>query len=238
MTQTIQLGDIAVDVVLKRVKNVHLSVYPPTGSVRISAPEHMSLETVRVFAISKLDWIKRQQRKLREQARETPREFLDRESHFVWGQRLLLKVEEVDAAPSVTLFPKHLVIRARPGSSADKREEILARWYRDQIRAVLPDLLAKWEANIGVTVAQIFVQKMKTKWGSCNPGSGNIRLNSELAKKPVGCLEYILVHEMTHLLEPTHNARFKRLLDAFLPDWRERRGELNRTPLAHEDWAS
>ena len=237
MTQTIQLGDIAVDVAHKRVKNVHLSVYPPTGAVRISAPEHMSLETVRVFAISKLDWIKREQRKLREQARETPREYLERESHFVWGERKLLTIEEVDAPPSVTLLSKQLLLRVRPDSDEDKRQAVVARWYRDQVRAALFPLLAKWEPRIGVAVEQVFVQKMKTKWGSCNSEFGNIRLNSELAKKPPGCLEYILVHEMIHLLEPTHNNRFKRLLDGFLPQWRECRDELNRAPLAHEEWA-
>lgn len=237
MTQTIQLGEIAVDVVLKKVKNVHLSVYPPTGTVRISAPEHMGLETIRVFAISKLGWIKREQRKLREQVRESPREFLNRESHFVWGERRLLKIEEVDAAPSVALQPRQLLLRVRPNSDKHKREAVLARWYRDQVRAALPPILPKWEAKIGVTVAQVFVQKMKTKWGSSNPDSANIRLNSELAKKRPQCLEYILVHELTHLLEPTHNARFKRLLDDSMPCWREYQDELNRAPLAHEDWA-
>lgn len=236
MTQTIQLGDIAVDVALKKVKNVHLSVYPPHGAVRISAPEHMSLETVRVFAISKLAWIKRERRKLQDQARETPREYLDRESHFVWGERKLLRVEVLDAAPSVTLLPDHLLLRIRPDTDADRREALLARWYRDQVRAALPSLLPKWEAKICVTVAQVFVQKMKTKWGSCNPDARNIRLNSELAKKAPECLEYILVHELTHLLEPTHNDRFKQLLSRFMPHWRNWRDELNRAPLAHEDW--
>lgn len=237
MTATIQLGDIAIDVVLKKVKNVHLSVYPPSGAVRVAAPDHMNLETVRLFAISKLDWIKRERRKLREQERETPREFLDHESHFVWGERRLLKVEEVDAAPSVTLGAKHLALSVRPGTDAEKREAVLARWYRDQVRAALPPLLSKWQAKIGVEVARVFVQKMKTKWGSCNPDSRNIRLNSELAKKPRECLEYILVHELSHLVEPTHNARFTQLLDRLLPGWRESRGALNRAPLAHQEWA-
>lgn len=237
MTQTIQLGDIAVDVVLKKIKNVHLSVHPPNGVVRISAPEHMSLETVRVFAISKLAWIKRERQKLREQPRETPREYLNRESHFVWGDRLLLEIENVDAAPSISVGPKRLLVRVRPGTDGGKIQGIVARWYRDQVRAALPPLIAKWEPRIGVTIAECFVQKMKTKWGSCNPESGNIRLNSELAKKPRECLEYILVHEMTHFLEPTHNARFRRLLEEFLPQWRSCRDELNRGPLAHEEWS-
>lgn len=236
MTQTIQLGDVEVDVVLKNIKHVHLSVYPPNGAVRISAPEHMSLETVRVFAISKLDWIKRERRKLQEQERETSREYLDRESHHVWGERRLLVVEEVDAAPSVLVQGKQLILRVRPGTDEDKRRAVVSRWYRDQVRAALPPLVAKWEPRLGVTVAQFYVQKMKTKWGSCNPELGHIRLNSELAKKPRECLEYILVHELLHLLEPTHNALFKQLLDDLLPHWRARRDELNRAPLAHEHW--
>lgn len=236
MTQTIQLGDVEVDVVLKDVKHVHLSVHPPRGAVRISAPKHMSLETVRVFAISKLDWIKRERRKLQAQERETPREYLDRESHHVWGERRLLVVEEVDAAPSVLVQGKQLILRVRPGTDEDKRRAVVSRWYRDEVRAALPALVAKWEPRLGVTVAQFYVQKMKTKWGSCNPELGHIRLNSELAKKPRECLEYILVHELLHLLEPTHNARFKQLLDDLLPHWRARRDELNRAPLAHEHW--
>jgi len=236
MTQTIQLGDVEVDVVLKKVKNVHLSVYPPNGAVRISAPEHMSLETVRVFAISKLDWIKRERRKLQEQDRETPREYLDRESHYVWGERRLLVVEEADAAPDVSLRGKQIVLRVRPGTDDEGRRAAVSRWYRDELRAVLPALVAKWEPRLGVKVSRFFVQKMKTKWGSCNPELGHIRLNSELAKKPPGCLEYILVHEMLHFLEPTHNARFKQLLDGLVPHWRTLRDELNRAPLAHEHW--
>jgi len=236
MTQTIQLGDIEVDVVLKKVKNLHLSVYPPVGAVRISAPEHMTLETIRVFAISKLAWIKQERRKLQDQARETPREYLDRESHFVWGERRLLRVEEVDAAPSVQLLPKQLLLRVRPDTDEAKRQALVARWYRDQVRGVLPPLIAKWEPQLGVTVGQVFVQKMKTKWGSCNPDTASIRLNSDLAKKVPECLDYVLLHELTHLLEPTHSERFKQLLDGFMPHWRSWRDELNRAPLAHEAW--
>ncbi len=237
MNATIQLGDIPIDVTLKQVKNVHLSVYPPSGFVRISAPQHMNLDTVRLFAISKLDWIRRERKKFQEQTRETPREYVDRESHFLWGERYLLKVEEVDSTPEIQLRPKHLLLRVRPGTDEERRQALVARWYRDQLRGELPALIAKWEPIIGVKVSRVFVQKMKTKWASCNPKSGNIRLNTELAKKPRECLEYILVHEMTHLLEPTHNAWFQQLMDNFMPNWRTRRDELNRAPLAHENWA-
>ena len=233
----VQLGNIAVDVVLKEIKNVHLSVYPPSGRVRISAPSRMSLDTIRVFAISKLDWIKQQQKKLREQERETPREYLDRESHFVWGRRHLLKVAENNFAPEVDLKRNILFLRIRHGSSEKKKKAAVEEWYREQLKAAIPPLIAKWESLLGVKVKRFFVQRMKTKWGSCSHGAGSIRLNTELAKKPPECLEYIVVHEMIHLLEPTHNSRFIALMDQFMPKWQFQRQELNRLPVRHETWA-
>ena len=236
MMAQVQLGDIAVDVVKKDIKNVHLSVYPPSGRVRISAPSRMSLDTIRVFAISKLDWIKQQQKKLREQERETPREYLDRESHYVWGKRYLLKVIENNSAPEVDLKRSILVLRIRPGSSEEKKQTALEEWYREQLKAAVPPLIAKWESLLGVKVKRFFVQRMKTKWGSSSPVAGSIRLNTELAKKPAECLEYIVAHEMIHLLEPTHNSRFIALMDQFVPKWQFQRQELNRLPVRHETW--
>jgi len=236
MATQLQLGDIAVDVVLKDIKNVHLSVYPPTGRVRISAPSGMSLDTIRVFAISKLGWIKQQQHKLRRQERETPREYLDRESHYVWGKRYLLKVVEADAAPRVELQHRQMILRARPATDREKRHLILASWYREQIKKAVKPLIARWEPLVGVEVGRLFVQRMKTKWGSCSPNTGNVRLNTDLAKKPPECLEYILVHEMVHLLEPTHNTRFIALIEQFIPQWRFYRGLLNQLPVRHEEW--
>jgi len=236
MNQTLQLGDIEMDVIKKDIKNVHLSVYPPTGRVRISAPKHMSLDTIRVFAISKLDWIKREKKKLIEQERETPREYLDRESHYVWGKRYLLKVKERDAPPEIELKHSTLVLYVRPGADEDRKQAIIAGWYRRQVREATTSLIAKWEPLMGVKVSKFFVQQMKTKWGSCNPAAGNIRLNSELGKKPKECLEYIVVHEMTHLLEKSHNQRFVSYMDCFMPHWQSYRDTLNRLPVRHEDW--
>ncbi len=236
MATKLQLGDIAVDVVLKDIKNIHLSVNPPTGRVRISAPSRMSLDTIRVFAISKLDWIRQQQRKLREQERETPREYLDRESHYVWGKRYLLKVIEWDEAPAVELKHRQIHLRVRPRSSDEKKQAIVEEWYRMQIKQTVPKLIAKWEPLLRVKVARFFVQKMKTKWGSCSPEAKSIRLNTDLAKKPPECLEYIVAHEMIHLLEPTHNSRFMTLMEQFMPNGRFYRAELNRLPVRHEDW--
>ncbi|MGC9972978.1 MAG: SprT family zinc-dependent metalloprotease [Bryobacteraceae bacterium] len=236
MLTQIDLGGISVDVVKKDIKNVHLSVYPPTGKVRISAPVRMNLATIRVFAISKLGWIRQQQKKVREQEREPAREYLDRESHDVWGKRYLLKVVEKDAAPAIELKHSQLVLQVRPATGEEKKQAVLEEWYRLQLKVAVPTLIAKWEPFMGVKVERFFVQRMKTKWGSCNPATAGIRLNTDLARKPRECLEYIVVHEMLHLLEPTHNSHFMTLMDLFMPTWRFHREVLNRLPVRHESW--
>ena len=235
-TKQIDVGGIPVDVVFKNIKNVHLSVHPPTGRVRISAPRWVKLDTLRVFAISKLDWIKKQQNKLQLQERETRRDYIDRESHFVWGRRYLLKVVEINHAPAVELQHNQMVLTVRPKSGRGKREEVIFAWYRDEIRHNMKPLISKWEHILGVKVNNIFIRRMKTRWGSCNSRSRNIHLNSELAKKPRECFEYVIVHELTHLLEPSHNARFVLLMDKAMPQWRHIRDELNREPLGHLEW--
>lgn len=232
----IDLGDLRVDVVRKDIKNLHLSVNPPRGKVRIAAPEWMAADAIRLFAIDKLGWIRRQQRKLRAQEREAPREYLERESHYVWGRRYLLHIVEREAAPAVELKHRQLHLHLRPGTSAARREEILHDWYRRQIRIAVPSLLAKWEPAVGRKVANVYVQRMKTKWGGCNPVSRNIRLNTELAKKPPACLEYIVLHELAHLREPTHNERFTALMNRLMPGWRTCRDRLNDLPVREEVW--
>ncbi|MEY2820350.1 MAG: hypothetical protein RL275_3813 [Chloroflexota bacterium] len=236
MTEQIQIGDLMVDVIFKDIKNVHLSVHPPTGRVRIAAPMHMKLDTIRVYAISRIDWIKKHQKKLQEQARETPREYLDRESHYVWGKRYLLKVTEAEQVPTVELRHTQIMLTVRPGSGIDKRESIVSAWYREEVRKAAAPLIEKWEKQLGVKATQCYVQRMKTKWGSCNSSTRSIRLNSDLGKKPLECLEYIIVHELVHLLEPSHNARFTSLMDKYLPNWKHVREELNRIPLSHVEW--
>jgi predicted metal-dependent hydrolase len=236
MTTQIELGDITVDVVLKDIKNIHLSVYPPVGRVKISAPSRMDLDTIRVFAISRLGWIKQQQKKFQEQERETPREYLELESHYVWGKRYLLKIIEVNAAPSVELKHNKMILRVRPGADEKKKQEIIDAWYRDQIKKAVPPLIAKWEQLLGVKVERFYVRRMKTRWGSCNHQAFSIRFNTDLAKKPKECLEYIVVHEMAHLRETTHNSRFVTLMDQFMPNWQFYRDKLNQLPVSHENW--
>ena len=237
MGASVQVGEIRIEVVRKDIKNVHLSVYPPTGRVRIAAPRHLDDDAVRAFAIGKLDWIRQQQAKLQRQERETPREYLDRETHHVWGQRCLLRVVEKEAPPTVEWRPGQLILTVRPATDTVRRAELLDAWYRGQLRAAAGPLVAKWERRLGVEVNRGFVQRMRTRWGGCNPVSRAIRLNTDLARKPRECLEYILVHELVHLIEPTHNARFLALMDQFLPGWSHRRELLNRLPVRHEKWA-
>lgn len=235
MTQ-IKLGDIPVDVLLKDIKNIHLSVYPPTGRVRISAPSRTSLDTIRVFAVSKIGWIKAQQRKFQEQQRETPREYLDLESHFLWGKRHLLQIIDGIETPSVQLKHRHIFLRVRAGADKSKKQAILEGWYRQQLKQKIPPLLEKWQEDLGVQVAEWGVKKMKTKWGTCNPRARRIWVNLELVKKPAQCLEFIVVHELVHLIERHHNDRFVAIMDKHLPKWRLCRADLAAAPLAHDIW--
>lgn len=235
-TKQIDVGGIPIDVVFKNIKNVHLSVHPPTGRVRISAPTRTQLDTLRVYAISKINWIKKHQQKFQEQERETRREYLDRESHYVWGKRYLLKVKEEKRTPSVELKHNEMILTVRPGTEMDKREAVVTAWYRDQVRDASTPLIEKWELILGVKANRVIVRRMRTRWGSCTPGRRTIRLNTELAKKPPECLEYVVVHELVHLLEPSHNATFISLMDKFMPQWRHFKDELNRAPLGHVEW--
>lgn len=231
MVSSLDLNGVPIEVVRKPIKHLHLGVYPPGGRVRIAAPEYMGMEAIRLFAIGKLPWIRRQQARFIAQERESKHEYVDRESHYLWGRRYLLRIREADSAPSVRLRARTLDMHVRPGADARQRKEVMEAWYRDQLRGALPPLLFKWQKLLGVQPRRVHLQRMKTKWGSCNPALGSIRLNTELARKPVECLEYILVHEFAHLIEPNHGGRFTSILDQALPQWREIRGVLNYLPL-------
>ena len=236
MTQTrIRLGELDIAVTFKAVKHVHLTVHPPLGNVSLVAPSGTRMEVARAYAISKLSWIRQQQDQLRRQARESQRRFVTRESHYIWGQRYLLDVVEQDAAPSVTQSHRRIILRVRPGTDVAQRESIYRGWQRSLLHQVIPAMIERWEQRLGVKVSGYFLQRMKTKWGSCNHTHAHIRLNTELVKKPKDLLEYVVVHEMIHLLEPTHNKRFIALLDQHYPSWREARMELNELPLGKVD---
>jgi predicted metal-dependent hydrolase len=234
--EQLKLNDITIDVVVKDIKNVHLTVYPPNGRVRIAAPLRMSMDNIRIYAISKLSWIKKQQEKFLTQARETPREYLYKESHYFLGRRYLLKIVEQQTAPYIVLKHNTLELVCRPETHAQKRQIILEEWYRQELKAMVPPIIAKWEKLMNVSINEFAIKKMRTKWGTCNREAKRIWLNLELAKKPVHCIEYIIVHELAHLIERTHNDKFVAIMNSFLPEWKLLKKELNQLPVSHVYW--
>lgn len=230
------VAGLGIDVVYKDIKNLHISVYPPVGRIRIAAPQQTDEDVIRLAVIQRLPWIKRQRKQLRGAERQSRREMLSGETHYVWGSRYRLDVSQTSGNYSVQLKGKTLFVIAPDGSGEDARRAALDRWYRREIKTALPGLLEKWQSIIGAQPDHIVVRRMKTKWGTCKQESRTIWINPELAKKNPRCLEYIVVHELVHLHERRHNDRFVGLMDQLMPDWRSRRDELNRAPLAEEDW--
>lgn len=233
----IEVSNFIIDVIRKSIKNMHLSVYPPTGRVRIAAPLNVDDEAVKLFAISKLAWIKKNQRKFEMQDRQMPRIFEQRESHYFEGKRYLLRVTEQNAPPRVEIKTKtYIDLFIRPNATVEQRQNCINEWYRKQLKNQIPQLIQKWEPIIGVSVSDWGVKQMKTKWGTCNIEQKRIWINLELAKKPYYCLEYIIVHEMIHLIERHHNDNFLAHLDKYLPKWKLYKEELNRLPVSHGEW--
>jgi hypothetical protein len=233
----IEVGGIAVEIVRKEIKHLHVGVYPPAGRVRVAAPRRVDDEAVRLAVVSRLGWIRRKQKELAGQDRQSQRELVTGESHYFQGRRYLLDVKECDSRPGVRLVgPTTMELRVPSAADRDQRDTALQRWYRHELRKVLAPLLGKWEPRVGKRVAEVRIKRMKTRWGSCNADAGRIWLNLELIKKPVACLEYVLVHEMVHLHQRHHNARFLEWMESLMPTWRMHRDELNRAPLAHDDW--
>jgi predicted metal-dependent hydrolase len=233
----IEVGGIAVEIVRKEIKNLHVGVYPPAGRVRVAAPQRLDDEAVRLAVVSRLGWIRRKQKEFAGQDRQSQREMVTGESHYFQGRRYRLDVKARGSKPGVRLTgPAAMELRVPPRSGRDEREAALLRWYRREFRALLPPLLAKWEPRVGTRVAEVRIKKMKTRWGSCNADARRIWLNLELIKKPVACLEYVLVHEMVHLSERHHTERFQERMERLMPTWRLHRDELNHAPLAHEEW--
>lgn len=236
-THHLTVSGIMVEVVRKDIKNLHLGVYPPHGRVRVAAPLVVNDEAVRLAVIDKLGWIKRQKAQFVEQPRQSEREMVNGESHYFLGRRYRLRLHEDNTPARVAQRGgASLDLFVRQGTSSAQREAILLRWHREQLKALIPPMLEKWQPILGVQVADWGIKKMKTKWGSCNTAARRVWFNLELAKKPMQCLEYIVVHELVHLLERHHNERFTALMEVHVPQWRQYREMLNRTPLGHEDW--
>ena len=230
-------AQLSIDVVRKNIKNIHLSVYPPTGRVRMAVPLTIDDESARLFALSKLSWIRRHQRNFVAQERQSPRQYVHRESHYFQGKRYLLRVFEHDASPKVELkTKKYLDVYLRSGTSTAQRHTLVQTWYRAELKKQLAPLLTHWCDRMGVSINDWSIKQMQTKWGACNIEARRIWFNLELAKKPLPCLEYIVVHELVHLLERHHNAVFLSYMDKFLPQWPQLKRELNALPVSHSDW--
>jgi predicted metal-dependent hydrolase len=233
----ITVGNVVIDVVRKDIKNLHLAVYPPTGRVRIATPLTVDDEAVRLFAVSKLHWIKKHQKSFESQERQSPREYVSGESHYSEGIRYLLNVKFEQGMPRVEMSRKtHIDLVVRPNSSTDERKRVMSAWYRDNLRQRAEPLIDKWQKKLTVEVADWQIRQMKTKWGSCKVSTGRILLNLELMNNPVHCLEYVIVHELHHFRVRHHNDRYLALLDEYLPHWRSCRDELNKFIVSHEDW--
>ena len=231
------VAGIDVDVIYKDIKNLHISVYPPIGRVRVAAPQRISEDAIRLAIVQRLPWIKKQRKQLQDADRQTERHMVSGETHYVWGERLRLDSSR-HGRSNVRLDGKTLRLTTPADYSDDQRRAVLDKWYRKELKTAVPPLLEKWQPIIGVEASAFVVRKMKTKWGTCQPASRSIWLNPELAKKNPRCLEYLVVHELTHLIERTHNSRFVELMDLHMPDWRARRDELNDAPLATEEWGA
>ncbi|MBE2254341.1 MAG: M48 family metallopeptidase [Myxococcus sp.] len=234
----IQVRGIKVQVVRKAIKNLHLGVYPPNGRVRVAAPKAVSNDAVRLAVIGKLGWIGRQRRKFLGQARQSRREMVSGESHYFLGRRYRLRVVEFEgsAAQGVKERPGIIELNVRVGAGTSGREAVLDAWYREQLREVAGLLMEKWQRKLGVEAADWGIKRMKTKWGACNADSRRVWLNLELVKSPPQCIEYIVVHELVHLVTRRHDERFFSLMDRHLPSWRARRELLNSAPLPHVVW--
>mgnify|MGYP000508782089 CR=1 FL=1 len=231
------ISGLRVSVVRKRIKNLHLGVYPPDGRVRVAVPLTVSDEAVRIAVIGKLRWIRRQQAAFEGQARQSRREMTAGESHYYLGRRYRLAVSPTQGKSGVTIRSRNTMeLRGSPDMTVEQRERVLSHWYRERLRALATPLLERWQAILGVTIEEWGIKKMKTKWGSCNANARRIWLNLELVKKPPECLEYLIVHELIHLLVRHHDERFHALMDKHLPRWRASRKTLNAAPLAHEVW--
>ena len=235
--ETLSISNLTIDIVRKDIKNMHLAVYPPNGRIRLSAPENTDSEIMRLFAISKMGWIKKHIKNFKIQPRETPREYISGESHYFQGKRYMLQVVERKGFNKVELKgTKNIVLSIRPNTSIEDKANVLREWYRAEMKKQIPELISKWESIIGVKANDWAIKQMRTKWGTCNIEAKRIWLNLELSKKPIYCLEYIIVHELIHLLERNHNDRFVSYMNQFMPKWRIYKEELNKLPVAHNDW--
>ena len=234
-----KVGGIEVIVLHKNVKNLHLNVLPPIGKVRVSAPTNMSDDAIRTFLATRISWIKKKQARFKGQERQTPRKYVSGESHYYLGKRYRLEVVSVNIRPDVAIEgKKKLVLSVKPKSKLLKREQVMQDWYRGELKNILNVLIEKWQKKIGVQANHWSIRRMKTRWGTCDKKTKRLWFNLELIKKPKSCIQYVVVHELLHLIERKHNDKFVSLMDKYLPKWRSEKDELNQLIISHEKWGS
>ena len=231
------VSNLQIETVRKDIKNIHLGVYPPDGRVRVSLPLKINDETLRLFIISKKSWIKKQQKKFLQQERQTKREYVSGETHYFFGRRYQLNVNNSDSEPKIEIRKKkHIDLYVKPNTSIQQKERIFEKFYRSELEKIIPKLVQKWKKKVGTKVNEVKIRKMKTKWGTCNSKDKRIWLNLELAKKPLQCIDYVFVHELVHLIEKRHSDRFIQLLESSYPNWLSRKEELNQGILSYFEW--
>lgn len=236
-TSIITVSNLQIETVRKDIKNIHLGVYPPYGRVRISVPLKTSDETMRLFIISKIPWIKKQKDRFSKQERQTRREYVTGESHYFFGKRYLLNVHKISKQPKIEIVKKtHLELYVKPNTAVEQKQRIFEKFYHNELEKIIPKLILKWEKKVGVKAKEVKIKKMKTKWGTCNSKDKRIWLNLELAKKPLHCIDYVFVHELVHIIERKHSERFLQLLESAYPKWQQSKDELNQGILSHFEW--
>ena len=231
MSETLKIGSIDIEIHRKDVKNLNITVHPPLGDVRVSAPLSMSETAVRMAIIGRLAWIKKQQADFNEQRRQSKREMMSGESHYLWGKHYRLNVIERHGKHVIKKHGHWLDLYVSPNSTVENRRKVIEEFYRSELKIALDELLVEWQKRLQVKMNAYGIRKMKTKWGSCNTDAARTLFNLELAKKPYECLEYIVVHELVHLLVRTHNDEFKALMYLHVPDWKQRKALLKDQPL-------
>jgi predicted metal-dependent hydrolase len=226
--ENLTIRDINIEVEHKDIKHVHLAVYPPDGRVHISVPVTMTMYSVRLYAVTKLSWIESSIREVLNQQRQSPREYVSGEDHYLFGHRHILQVRYAQAAPTVTIINKKIIqLTVRPDSSIEKKAKVMNEWYRELLKKRINTYINSWQKKMDVVCSGWEVKQMKTKWGSCNHHTRHIIFNLELAKKPNHCIEYVVVHELAHILVRTHNMEYKSILNKYMPQWENYQKELN-----------
>lgn len=232
MIDELTVNGLKVDVERKSIKNLHLSVYPPDGRVHLSAPVSCSDERIKMYVLEKWVWISEKRTAVKQFSRQNTREYVSGEAHYFAGNLFRLRIDEdVNAKQGIRIEGDYLVLNVTPQSTTSRRAAVMSTWYKERLIPMLGEYISKWEDILSVKLATFEVRSMSAKWATCSKANQKAIFNVELAKKPPVCVEYVVAHELAHLIERTHNACFRAILDRYFPDWRRIKDNLNRFPV-------